>query len=59
MLSEQEPERQNKIQTMNVVGDCWYKKHAIFLLENSKEDLDHFVQASCDVSGSGPEEVHH
>lgn len=60
MLSEQEPETQDKNQTVNVVGDCWYKKHAIFfLLENSKEELDHLVQASCDVFGSGPEELHH
>ena len=58
MLSEQEPEK-DKIQTVNVVGDCWYKKHAIFLLENSEEDLNHFMQASYDVSGSGPEELQH
>ena len=30
-----------------------------FLFENSKEDLGHLVQASGDVSGSGPEEVQH
>lgn len=59
MLTEQESETRDKNQTSECCGRLLVQKTTIFLFENLKEDFGHLVQASYDVSGSGPEEGQH